>query len=47
MCTVTLIPTGENNFILTSNRDEVINRKTLLPEFYPHGPWKHPGTTDH
>ncbi len=34
MCTVTLIPTGENNFILTSNRDEVINRKTLLPEFY-------------
>ncbi len=34
MCTVTLIPTQENNFILTSNRDEVVNRKTLLPEFY-------------
>ncbi|WP_073321570.1 NRDE family protein [Aquimarina spongiae] len=34
MCTVTLIPTQENNFILTSNRDEAINRKTLLPEFY-------------
>ncbi len=34
MCTVTLIPTRENNFILTSNRDEAINRKTLLPEFY-------------
>ncbi len=34
MCTVTLIPTQENNFILTSNRDEAVNRKTLLPEFY-------------
>ncbi len=34
MCTVTLIPTQENNFILTSNRDEAIDRKTLLPEFY-------------
>ncbi|AXT60829.1 hypothetical protein D1816_10895 [Aquimarina sp. AD10] len=34
MCTVTLIPTQENNFILTSNRDEAINRKTLPPEFY-------------
>ncbi len=34
MCTVTLIPTQENNFILTSNRDEAINRKTLQPEFY-------------
>ncbi|WP_103864282.1 NRDE family protein [Aquimarina sp. I32.4] len=34
MCTVTLIPIQENNFILTSNRDEAINRKTLLPEFY-------------
>ncbi|MDH7445093.1 NRDE family protein [Aquimarina sp. 2201CG14-23] len=37
MCTVTLIPTQENNFILTSNRDEAINRKTLLPEFYQIG----------
>ncbi|GAA4270737.1 NRDE family protein [Aquimarina gracilis] len=34
MCTVTLIPIRENDFILTSNRDEVINRKTLPPEFY-------------
>ena len=34
MCTVTLIPTPENNFILTSNRDEAINRLTLQPEFY-------------
>ncbi|WP_378182993.1 NRDE family protein [Aquimarina sp. SS2-1] len=34
MCTVTLIPTQENGFILTSNRDEAINRKTLAPEFY-------------
>jgi len=34
MCTVSLIRTQENNFILTSNRDEAINRKTLLPEFY-------------
>ncbi|MBQ4822305.1 NRDE family protein [Aquimarina sp. MMG016] len=34
MCTVTLIPIEENNFILTSNRDEAVNRKTLLPEFY-------------
>ena len=34
MCTVSLIPTQENNFILTSNRDEAVNRKTLLPEFY-------------
>lgn len=34
MCTVTLIPIKENDFILTSNRDEVVNRKTLPPEFY-------------
>lgn len=34
MCTVTLIPTRDNSFILTSNRDEAINRKTLTPEFY-------------
>lgn len=34
MCTVTLVPTQENNFILTSNRDEAVDRKTLLPEFY-------------
>ena len=34
MCTVTLIPTEENNFVLTSNRDEAPNRNTLLPDFY-------------
>ncbi len=34
MCTVTLTPTQENNFILTSNRDEALDRKTLRPEFY-------------
>lgn len=34
MCTVTLVPTQENNFILTSNRDEAVDRKTLFPEFY-------------
>ncbi|WP_062062445.1 NRDE family protein [Aquimarina longa] len=34
MCTVTLTPTQGNNFILTSNRDEAVNRKTLPPEFY-------------
>ncbi|WP_103071707.1 NRDE family protein [Aquimarina sediminis] len=34
MCTVTIIPTQKNNFILTSNRDEAVNRKTLTPEFY-------------
>ena len=34
MCTVTLIPTGANNFVLTSNRDEAPNRTTLSPDFY-------------
>lgn len=34
MCTVTLIPTEENDFILTSNRDEAIARKTDIPQFY-------------
>lgn len=34
MCTVTLSPLQKNGFVLTSNRDEAINRKTLLPEFY-------------
>ncbi|MCB0461592.1 MAG: NRDE family protein [Flavobacteriaceae bacterium] len=34
MCTVTLIPTGTNDFVLTSNRDEAPNRTTLSPEFY-------------
>ncbi|MFD1162733.1 NRDE family protein [Hwangdonia seohaensis] len=34
MCTVTLIPKGENNFVLTSNRDEAPNRVSLKPDFY-------------
>lgn len=34
MCTVTFLPTGNNNFILTSNRDESPNRKTIAPQFY-------------
>lgn len=34
MCTVTLVPTGKNDFILTSNRDEAPNRVSLSPEIY-------------
>lgn len=34
MCTVTLIPKENNDFILTSNRDEAPNRKSLPLEFY-------------
>ncbi len=34
MCTVTYIPLENNNFILTSNRDEAYGRKTLAPSFY-------------
>ena len=34
MCTVTLIPIGKTDFILTSNRDEAPNRNTLSPDFY-------------
>lgn len=34
MCTVTLIPTGTNDFVLTSNRDEAPNRSTFSPNFY-------------
>jgi len=34
MCTVTIIPTGESNFVLTSNRDEAPNRISLAPDFY-------------
>lgn len=33
MCTVTLIPIGANDFVLTSNRDESPNRTTLSPDF--------------
>ena len=34
MCTVTFIPNGSNDFVLTSNRDEAPNRNTLSPAFY-------------
>lgn len=34
MCTVTYIPQNNNNFILTSNRDEAYGRTTLAPSFY-------------
>jgi uncharacterized protein with NRDE domain len=34
MCTVTFIPTGNGNFIFTSNRDEAIGRVTISPKLY-------------
>lgn len=34
MCTVTIIPKGENDFVLTSNRDEAPNRVSLVPDFH-------------
>ncbi len=34
MCTVTLMPTTGNSFVLTSNRDEAIDRETLSPQLY-------------
>lgn len=34
MCTVTYLPLGNDDFILTSNRDESPIRKTLAPEDY-------------
>lgn len=34
MCTVTFLPLGDNDFILTSNRDEMPARKTLEPRSY-------------
>ncbi|WP_299058526.1 NRDE family protein [uncultured Polaribacter sp.] len=34
MCTVTYLPLGNNNFILTSNRDETPLRKTIHPKKY-------------
>ena len=34
MCTVTYLPLGNNDFILTSNRDETPMRKTIPPERY-------------
>jgi len=34
MCTVTIFPKGDDNFVLTSSRDEVPNRIALNPDFY-------------
>ena len=34
MCTVTYLPLGNNDFILTSNRDEQPSRETLEPKEY-------------
>lgn len=34
MCTVTYLPLGDNDFILTSNRDESPMRKTISPTKY-------------
>jgi Transport and Golgi organisation 2 len=34
MCTVTIIPKENNDFVLTSNRDEAPNRISLAPDFY-------------
>lgn len=34
MCTVTIIPKGKQDFILTSNRDEAPDRISLVPAFY-------------
>ena len=34
MCTVTVFYKGNNDFVLTSNRDEAPSRKALPPDFY-------------
>lgn len=34
MCTVTFLPQENQGFILTSNRDELVSRKTLPPKVY-------------
>ncbi|MGB5418901.1 NRDE family protein [Algibacter sp.] len=34
MCTVTIIPKKNNNFVLTTNRDEAPDRVSLAPDFY-------------
>ncbi len=34
MCTVTYLPLGNSDFILTSNRDEQATRKTIAPKKY-------------
>lgn len=40
MCTVTIIPITNSDFILTSNRDEAPDRASLSPEFYTHNSTK-------
>ncbi|MDC8000574.1 NRDE family protein [Aequorivita todarodis] len=37
MCTITFIPKADNDFILTSNRDEAPGRETFPPEIYEEG----------
>lgn len=34
MCTVTIFHKGNNDFVLTSNRDEAPNRKSISPKIY-------------
>ena len=34
MCTVSFIYKGDKDFMLTSNRDEAVNRKTIAPKLY-------------
>ncbi|MGB0789587.1 MAG: NRDE family protein [Marinirhabdus sp.] len=34
MCTLTFIPTGQNGFIVTNNRDEAPGRETIGPKTY-------------
>ena len=34
MCTVTIIPIGNSDFVLTTNRDEAPDRNSLDPDFY-------------
>tara|TARA_R110002049_G_scaffold280316_1_gene459555 strand:- start:2619 stop:3344 length:726 start_codon:yes stop_codon:yes gene_type:complete len=40
MCTVTIVPLRNNDFVLTSNRDEAPNRNSIAPEFYQVGETK-------
>ena len=37
MCTVTFLPKGKNDYILTSNRDETPTRAALEPKAYSIG----------
>jgi len=34
MCTVTIIPKSDHDFVLTTNRDEAPDRVSLVPDFY-------------